>query len=330
MRALVTGAGGFVGRWLCGALIRQGWEVYGARLDADAAAGRAPGTTPGTTPGTSAEELGATHWLSCDVTSHADIARALDASTPDAIFHLAGVSYLPDAGSDPAAALAVNTVSAARLLAQLRQRKRAGVLDPVVVIVGSGEQYGAHAPEEQPLPESASQRPANVYAASKAAQEVIALQAFRADGVRVVATRPFNHSGAGQSSRFVLPAFARRALALRESPGAVLPVGNTSPIRDFLHVADVVRAYILLAEHGEAGEVYNIASGQGVTIGELAARILAMAGADASLESDPSLVRPVDVPILVGDPARLKETTGWSAEHSLDTIIEDVIRATAH
>jgi GDP-4-dehydro-6-deoxy-D-mannose reductase len=326
LRALVTGAAGFVGQWLCGALLREGWDVYGARLDADAL------TRTAVSPlgGLSAEEAGAVHWLSCNVTSHADISSSLDASAPDAIFHLAGVSYVPDAGDDPATALSVNTVSTARLRAQLRRRRRAGTLDPVVIIVGSGEQYGAHAAEEQPLGEDASQLPASVYAASKAAQEVIALQACRTDGLRVVATRPFNHSGAGQSARFVVPALARRALALRGGAGSVLSVGNTTPVRDFLHVADVVRAYVSLAEHGTAGEVYNIASGKGVEIGELASRILALAGADATLESDPSLVRPVDVPILVGDPSRLQATTGWTAEHSLDTIIEDVIRATAH
>ncbi len=315
-----------MGQWLCGALLRGGWEVFGARLDADAP----PSGTGASTSGLTEEEAGAVRWLSCNVTAHADIARALDAAAPDAIFHLAGVSYVPDAGNDPAGALAVNTVSAARILAQLRQRRRAGTLDPVVIIVGSGEQYGAHDAEEQPLEESAAQRPATVYAASKAAQEVVALQAFRADGIRVIAARPFNHSGRGQSPRFVIPALARRALDLRGTPGAVLPMGNTTPIRDFLHVADVVRAYILLAERGAPGEVYNISSGKGVAIGELASRILAMAGTDATLESDPSLVRPVDVPILVGDPSRLREDTGWLAEHSLDTIIEDVIRATAH
>jgi GDP-4-dehydro-6-deoxy-D-mannose reductase len=326
LRALVTGAAGFVGQWLCGALLRDGWEVYGARLDADAR----PSGTGVSTSGLTEEEARAVRWISCNVTAQSDVASALDEASPDAIFHLAGVSYVPDAGNDPAGALAVNTVSAARLLAQLRERRRAGTLDPVVIIVGSGEQYGAHDAVEQPLGESAEQRPATVYAASKAAQEVIALQAFRADGLRVIATRPFNHSGRGQSPRFVIPALVRRALDLRGTPEAVLPTGNTTPIRDFLHVADVVRAYILLAEHGDPGEVYNISSGQGVAIGELASRILAMAGTDATLESDPSLVRPVDVPILVGDPSRLQDTTGWSAEHSLDTIIEDVIRATAH
>ena len=317
-----------MGQWLCGELLRGGWDVAGARLATHSAdrGAPAPGVGPG---GLTEEEAAAVSWLACDVTSHADLASALDSALPDAIFHLAGVSFLPDAGRDPAAALAVNTVSAAQLLGEVRLRKRAGTLDPVVLIVGSGEQYGPHPPEEQPLPEGAEQRPMNVYAASKAAQEVVSLEAFRSDGVRVIATRSFNHSGRGQSPRFVVPALVRRALALRASPGGVLPLGNSTPVRDFLHVADVVRAYVLLAERGKAGEVYNVASGGGVAIGELASRILALAGTDARLEVDQSLVRPVDVPVLVGDASKLAATTGWSAEHSLDSIIEDVISATA-
>src|SRR5690606_8632741 len=110
-----------------GALLRGGWEVYGARLEADALPSRS--TARGS--GLAGDEGDAVHWLSCNVTSHADISRALDEAAPDAIFHLAGVSYLPDAGNDPASALAVNTVSAATLLAQLGRRRRAGTLDPV-------------------------------------------------------------------------------------------------------------------------------------------------------------------------------------------------------
>jgi len=99
-------------------------------------------------------------------------------------------------------------------------------------------------------------------------------------------------------------------------------------VRDFLHVADVVRAYVLLTERGQPGEVYNVASGHGVDVGTLAARILALAGSDAKLQVDPSLVRPTEVPALVGDAGKLRATTGWTPEHDLDSIIEDVIRAT--
>ncbi|HEU4642847.1 MAG TPA: NAD-dependent epimerase/dehydratase family protein [Gemmatimonadaceae bacterium] len=318
MRALVTGAAGFVGQWLCLELLREGWEVAGARLG--------DGIPDGAL---SAEARGAVRWVACDVTVAADLRGALDAARPDAVFHLAGIASVPQATADPGHAFDVNAGAAVRLLAEIAARRRAGTLDPTVLVVGSGEQYGRHDVAEQPLGEGAEQRPLNSYAASKAAQEVAALAACRADGVRVIVTRSFNHSGPGQSDRFVLPALVRRALALRDSGGSILALGNATPVRDFLHVADVARAYRLLAERGAVGEAYNVARGTGVDVATLAARVLALAGADARLQSDPALVRPVEVPVLVGSPAKLRAATGWTAEHSLDSIIEDLIRATS-
>lgn len=318
MRALVTGAAGFVGQWLCRELLHAGWDVTGARLGNGIPFGALSG-----------DERAAMRWLSCDVTRGEDVEAALDASAPDAVFHLAGIAYLPEASADPAHALDVNVVAGMRLLAGIARRRRAGTLDPVVLVVGSGEQYGRHEAVEQPLGEGAAQRPLNAYAASKAAQEVVALATWRADGVRVVATRSFNHSGVGQSDRFVIPALVRRATALRRAGGAALPVGNTAAVRDFLHVADVARAYRLLVERGTPGEAYNVASGTGVDIGTLVERVLALVGTDAKLQVDPALVRPVEVPVLVGSPTKLRTATGWAPERSLDSIIEDLIRATA-
>jgi GDP-4-dehydro-6-deoxy-D-mannose reductase len=199
----------------------------------------------------------------------------------------------------------------------------------MVLIIGSGEQYGRHDTGDMPLGEGAEQRPHSVYAASKAAQEHVALEAFRSSGVRVIATRSFNHSGAGQSERFVLPALVCRALALRAEGGRSLSLGNTSPVRDFLHVRDVARAYVDLVDSGTPGEVYNVASGTGVDVATLARRVLALVGVDAILNTDAALVRPAEVPILVGDATKLRRATGWSPQLTLDSIIEDVIRAAA-
>ncbi|HEY7894841.1 MAG TPA: GDP-mannose 4,6-dehydratase [Gemmatimonadaceae bacterium] len=318
MRALVTGAAGFVGQWLCEALVSRGWDVFGARLGDDVPAGRL-----------GPRELGAIRWIDCDVTHAGAIAAALDASTPDVVFHLAGVAFVPDATADPAGTLEVNVVAAARLLSAIGARRRAGTLDPVVLVVGSGEQYGRHDATEQPLGERAEQRPLNPYAASKAAQEVIALAAHRATGVRAIVTRSFNHSGAGQADRFLIPALVRRVRELRtgSSKPGVLSMGTTSTVRDFLHVGDVIAAYIALVEKGAAGEAYNVASGTGVAVDAVARRVLALMGVDAKLEVDPALVRPVEVPMLVGDARKLRDTTGWAPRLSLDTIIDDVIRA---
>src|SRR5919205_4014533 len=204
MRALVTGAAGFVGQWLCRELLNRGFLVFGALLE--------DGPPPGAL---SPDERRRVRWIQADVRLPVHCRRLIEESAPDALFHLAGVAYLPAASADPAAALEVNVLAAARLLGEVRERRRAGTLDPVVLIVGSGEQYGRHDESEQPLRECAEQRPMSVYAASKAAQEIVALEVFRSSGAKVIATRSFNHSGPVQSERFVLPALVGRALRLR-------------------------------------------------------------------------------------------------------------------
>ena len=318
MRALVTGAAGFAGQWLCRELLHSGWDVWGTRLEEELPAG-----------GLDADARDAMRWWTGDL-RRADAAHeALGVSIPDAIFHLAGIAHVPSANADPGGTLEVNVIVASRLLGDVRVRRAAGTLDPVVVMVGSGEQYGRHSDSDLPLAESAEQRPMGVYAASKAAQEVLALEAHRAGGVRVIAARPFNHSGPGQSPSFVIPALVRRAVALRGT-SRPLVMGNTDTVRDFSHVADVARAYVALAERGMPGEAYNIASGTGTDMAALARRILALAGVDAKLQTDPALVRPADVPSLVGGAAKLRTTTGWAPRHSLDTIIEELIRAASH
>jgi GDP-4-dehydro-6-deoxy-D-mannose reductase len=318
VRALVTGAAGFAGQWLCRELLHSGWDVWGTRLD-DALP-----------PGALDSETGnPVHWWEGDLREPTAARDAIDAATPDAIFHLAGIAHVPSANADPAGTLEVNVIIASRLLAHVRARRAAGTLDPVMVIVGSGEQYGRHDPADMPLGETAAQQPMGVYAASKAAQEVLALEAHRAGGVRVIAVRPFNHTGPGQSPNFVVPALVRRAVALRGT-SKPLVMGNTETIRDFSHVEDVVRAYVALAVRGVPGEAYNIASGVGTEMAALALRILALAGVDAKLQSDPALVRPADVPALVGSAAKLRAATGWAPRHSLDSILEELIRAASH
>jgi GDP-4-dehydro-6-deoxy-D-mannose reductase len=320
VRALVTGAAGFVGQWLVRDLLAAGHEVTGLTpVDPSSAATLL-----------STDEQGDVDWLMGDVRRADDVRRALDVATPDVVYHLAGVSSVTTANSDPGAAADVNVVGAARLLGEVRVRRRVGVLDPAVVIVGSAEQYGRHDKSELPLAEDAEQRPLTVYAATKAAQEVLALEAFRSEGVRVVATRSFNHSGPGQAPGYLLPSLVRRALALRSGSGggerrAALSLGNATSVRDFLHVADVTAAYIALAARGRAGEVYNVSSGTGVSVKELAVQVLAATGVKAPLATDPDLARPVDVPALVGDNARLRDATGWAPTRTLRTLIDDLV-----
>lgn len=316
-RALITGAAGFVGQWLCRALLDAGWDVVGAGIAAEPTGGML-----------TEEERRAVRWLLADVRHQADVSRVVSYTRPDAIFHLAGLSFVPDAQGDPVLADEINILGAARLLHDVRMRRRAGEIDPVVLVVGSAEQYGRGEVGRLRV-ETDTQAPVTVYAASKAAQEIIALEAARSDGVRVIATRSFNHSGPGQADHFLLPALVRRATAIREGGQRHLRIGNADTVRDFLHVRDVVRAYLLLVDRGVAGEAYNVCSGVPRRVGDLAQKVLAAVGAAAAVEVDPALVRKVEVPWLVGDATKLRNATGWSPSLDCDDIIADLINATA-
>lgn len=317
-RALVTGASGFVGQWLVEAMVERGWSVTGAGPDAAFDA-----------PRLAADVRAAVAWVRCDVRAPDDLARALDASTPDVIVHLAGIAAVTAATRDPALAAETNVLSTVRLLGHVRERRQAGTLDPRVLVIGSGEQYGRHEDADLPLAESAEQRPYTVYAATKAAQEVFALQAHRETGLQVVCARPFNHTGPGQNPAFLVPAFVARSLALRGRPAPVLRTGNQHTRRDFLHVADVAAGYITLLERGKPGEAYNVSSGVATQVGELAARVLARVGVGADLRVDPALARPADVPALVGDSGKLR-ALGWAPTRDVDAIIDDLIHAASH
>lgn len=307
-RVLVTGGSGFVGQWLTKSLLAAGDDVT--------VAGLGEGTQP---PSSKLRRL------PVDMRDASAVEKAIESSRPDAIVHLAGISFPPEAERSPATTYDVNVLGAVRLLTAVAAGRRAGTIDPVVLIVGSGVQYGRHPESEMPLDESASQLPISVYAASKAAQEVAALQMHRNSGVRVICVRSFNHSGAGQTADYLIPSLVARALRVRAGQERTLRLGNDA-VRDYLHVDDVVRAYLALLDRGTPGEAYNIASGHGVSVRQLAADVLLRVGATADISSDAALQRPTDVPVLVGSPAKLTSATGWTPRKTHLDIIDDVIR----
>ena len=314
-RVLVTGGNGFVAQWAIRGMLERGWSITAAGI----------GEPPSHGILTEAERAQVT-WTLMDMTRQEDVASAVDTARADFVLHLAGVSHVLEAKASPAYAYEVNAVGAVRLLAELSRLRSDGVADPTVVIVGSAEQYGRHELADMPLGEDAEQRPLTLYAASKVAQEVAALQAFRADGLRVVCTRSFNHSGVGHGPNFLLPSIVRRAMQLPSS-GGTLSIGNGDTVRDYLHVEDVVTAYILLLEQGLAGEAYNICSGEGTSVRTIANTVLARLGIEADVVSRSELARSVDVPVLVGSNSKLRRATGWAPRHTRNDIIDDLIHA---
>ena len=317
-RILVTGGSGFVGQWLTRVLLAAGDEVTVTGLG-DWATGRPGGSEAKN------ERIGEARGVLVDMRDAAQVEQAIDETKPEAIVHLAGISFPPEAERSPAATYDVNVLGAVRLLAAVAARRRAGTIDPVILIVGSGAQYGRHPESAMPLGETAVQLPLSIYAASKSAQEVASLQMHRESGVKVICVRSFNHSGAGQTGDYVIPSLVARALRIRDGGEGTLRLGNDA-VRDYLHVEDVIQAYVLLLERGKAGEAYNVASGRGVSVRQLAADVLLRVGATADISTDVALQRTTDIPMLIGSHDKLTNDTGWTPRKTHLDIIDDVIR----
>jgi GDP-4-dehydro-6-deoxy-D-mannose reductase len=290
VRALITGGKGFVGQWLAAHLKDHGDEVAVIDLETDVADGSA-------------------------------VRRVMQDVVPEAVYHLAAMTHVGESWEDPSQVLRVNVLGTAEILAAARALANA----PRTLVVSSAEVYGVVTPEQLPLGESTPTAPASPYAASKLAAEAVALQAWRGYGQPVIVVRPFNHIGPGQSPNFFVPALAKRIVEARRTGAGSLRVGTLTTRRDFTDVRDVVAAYRLLLEQGAPGEVYNVCSGRDVAMSEVAAQLLSLAGADLTLETDPQLVRPVDVPVLRGDAGRLHAATGWQPVIPLATTLADVL-----
>lgn len=309
MKVLVTGANGFVGTWLVRGLLAAGHEVIGA-------VGR-----DGSGPDPEARGVA---WLPLDLLDQRSVTMVAAHAT-DAVVHLAGVSSVADSLADPIATWQVNTLGTIRLVETLAARRRQEDADPTVLIVSTGEVYGPG--ERRPRHESDPTAPVSPYAASKAAAEVGALEVGRRTGLRVMVARPFPHTGPGQSPRFVAPAFASRLALARRTGAPVVKTGSLEPVRDLLDVRDVVAAYLGLLERGTPGGVYNVARGEGLSMGDLFQRLAALAGCSVIAEFDHALARPVDIPHLVGDASLLRTTTGWLPTRSLDVTLRELLDA---
>jgi len=294
VRVLVTGAGGFVGRHLTRFLASVGDEVIAC-----------PGP----------EGPGA-----LDVTAATAVQRRVAEATPDAIVHLAGISSVAWSHANAGKTMAVNVIGTTNLLEAVRtEAPRARLL-----LVGSGEMYGRlqdgrPAREEDPL------RPLSPYASSKGAAEQVAGQYAASYGLQVVCARPFNHLGAGQSPQFVVPSFARQIAEVKHGRReAVIEVGDLSPVRDFLHVVDVVRGYRSLLLPSTPTGVYNLCSGTGRSIRSVLDELLKLAGVQAEVRVDPARLRPIEIPWLVGDSSRAS-AIGWPPQHAVTDALREVL-----
>ncbi|HUP41354.1 MAG TPA: GDP-mannose 4,6-dehydratase [Vicinamibacterales bacterium] len=288
-RVLVTGARGFVGRYLVEHLERTGADL--------------------------------TAWgrQQVDLLDRKAVARAMAELRPAVVYHCAGAAHVGQSFDNIADTLAANVLGTHHVLDGLRH---AGV-SARVVITGSSLVYRQC---DRRLKEEDPTGPVTPYAVSKLAQEMLGRRAIKEDRQQVLLTRPFNHTGPRQNPTYAAPTFAQQ-IALIEK-GRMRPeiiVGNLEASRDLHDVRDTIRAYTTIAERGEPGRVYNVCSGQAFKIRDVLDRLVGMSRIPVTVTVDPARYRPCDNPMLWGDPTRIERELGWKAEIPLSTTLADLL-----
>ena len=295
---LITGATGFAGGHLLAYLSSRGIRAH--------AWGHRAKPAPGD---------GAATWTAVDLLDRRAVRAALDASRPSAIYHCAGVADVHGTWSAPAHALRVNAVGTHYLLEAARDLE----LGVRVLVTGSALVYRQSL---EPITEDHPIGPATPYGVSKLAQEMTASES----AIDTLLARPFNHAGPGQSPAYATSAFAQQIAEIEAGRrDAVLRVGNLDAKRDITDVRDTVRAYQLVMEHGVPGRPYNVSSGEASSIRDLLDRLIARAAVSVTVRVDPAKYQPNDLPLLVGDPTRIRSELGWRPSIPLDETLGAVL-----
>ena len=300
-RILVTGAAGFAGSYVVQALGRRevtGWTHHAPPPD---------------------EIAQLATWERVDLLNQSEVQNAIARLKPSAVIHCAGAPNVAHSWRDTVTPLSANVLATHHLFDALR---RTGTPSRVVV-PGSATVYAA---SSTALTEESPVAPCNPYAVSKLAQEQLAFRAAREDGVEVLVTRSFNHTGPRQSAAFAAPNMARQ-IAMIEAGVAepVIKTGNLDAQRDFTDVRDMARAYLALLRHGAPSTLYNVASGTARVMRSVLDALVARARVKVHIETDPGLMRPSDTPIVLGDSTRLREGTGWRPEIPFDQTLDDLL-----
>lgn len=298
-RVLVTGSEGFVGRVLCTALEKAGHDVLGCDRNVTSSPRR----------------------FTCDMADETNVVNLVQWAGPiDCVYHLAAMTFVPSANKSPAAVMSANLQGTIHLATAMKTY----VPGARLLFIGSAESYGP--PQFTPMTEEHPLNPSSPYAISKAAADQFCWFYQKSAGLDIVRVRPFNHSGAGQSDRFVLSSFARQIAEIEAGKRApIIETGDLSASRDFLHVDDVIRAYLDLVRLGKAGEAYNICSGKAWRIDEALNLLLGMSNVSIHTRVDPERLRPVDIPLVLGAHDKLTRETGWTPRISFETLLTELL-----
>lgn len=312
MKAFVTGASGFAGSFLCEELLKSGkYEVFGTYLSDDSLKNVS-------------HLKDKVSFIKLDLLDSESVDKNMSSIKPDLVFHLAAFTSPAESFDNPRKTFENNINSQINLFEAAKKNKE---MDAKILVVSSAEVYGMVKPEDIPVDEETPLRPANPYAVSKIAQDFLALEYFLTSGLKTVRVRPHNHAGPRQSPAFVVSSFAKKIVEIEKNKmKPVIKVGNLDARRDFTDVRDMVRAYVLALEKGVAGEVYNLGSGNSYKIGDLLEMLLSKSNAkNITVEKDPALFRPVDVPNIVCDFSKFHKLTNWEPKIEIQKTLQDTL-----
>jgi GDP-4-dehydro-6-deoxy-D-mannose reductase len=262
--------------------------------------------------------------LDYDITDYSSVRAVLEKVRPDGIFHLAAQSFVSVSWAMPASTLITNIIGTLNILEAMRHLG----MNPRILVAGSGEEYGLVHENEVPITESSPLRPVNPYAVSKVAQDLLCYEHFVSYGQNVIRTRAFNHEGPRRDKVFALPSFAYQIAIIEQGLGEpVITVGRLTAKRNFTDVRDMVKAYYLALTKCIPGELYLIGSDQVYTIQEALELLIGMSSIKDRVEvrETPELVRPTEVPLLIGDYRKFKKQTGWEPEIRFEKTLEDTL-----
>jgi GDP-4-dehydro-6-deoxy-D-mannose reductase len=307
-KILITGAGGFVGTYLIKELQKsRDSEIFGAVFSATSDI---------------SSLLPSDHIIEGDLSDSTYAHELVQKSMPDIVFHLAALSVVGTIVDQAITVMNKNTAISYNILEAIKS------LAPKArfIAIASANEYGAVIDTHKPIDETLPLRPLNPYAVSKVTQEMLSLMYHLAYGLDVVILRPFNHTGVGQTTDFVIPKLAKQFAAIEK--GTIPPtieVGNLDTIRDFTDVRDMVYGYHLAAKTGLSGQIYNLGSGQGHTIKEILDMLQSLSSAKVEIVVNDKLVRGADVPVLICDASKFKSLTSWTPKITLKQTISDIL-----
>jgi GDP-4-dehydro-6-deoxy-D-mannose reductase len=309
MKALITGISGFAGSHLADFLIEKGYEVFGTFFDKS----------------TFSNLNGFMNKIKvyrCDIRNYDALKNVIEDVKPDEIYHLAAISFVPTSLKDPKLTFDTNLYGTLNLYQAVLDLE----MNPMILFVGSADEYGIVNENDLPIKEECPLNPMNPYSISKTSADFLSLAYFRYYYLKIISVRPFNHIGPRQSPEFVCSDFAKQIAEIEKGlREPIMKVGNLEAKRDFTDVRDMVRGYWFALDKGKPGEVYNICSERAIQIKRLLNHLLELSSTKVEIMKDPKRMRPSDNPILQGDSSKFRRRSGWKPEILLDKTLKDIL-----